>query len=290
MANFKFPASLTEANGRATITAFNANADEPVFIADSNHPNWLPILTGLAEGDPNVWELFDVPTAVMTKFQKVTDRVSWNGSDVLWDGDPIHSVLSDQLARAMKSGNSNDFTALAKFWEKLESNPNGHSREQAYDFLATHAFQITPEGDVVGYKGVAPTGEPGVYRSTARSRVPGVPSAFVSGVPTPPLSYVSQRVGDEVTMPRSEVTHDPSKACERGLHVATRSYAKSYGTVMRVTFNPRDIVSVPTADHGEKVRVNRYVVESIDDGSTSDAAVLRKSENTTWAGDVGYKV
>src|SRR5690606_21503312 len=162
--------------------------------------------------------------------------------------------------------------ALAKFWEKLESNPNEHSRAQAYDFLATHTFQITPEGDVVGYKGDAPTVQPGVYESTARSRVPGVPSTLGNRVPQTPLSTVRQKVGDEVTMPRSEVTHDPSKSCERGLHVATRSYAKSYGTVMRVTFNPRDIVSVPTADHGEKVRVNRYVVESIDDGSTSDAA------------------
>jgi len=102
------------------------------------------------------------------------------------------------------------------------------------------------------------------------------------------MSVVTQKVGDVVTMPRSEVTHDPNKACERGLHVATRGYAKSYGTVMEVHFNPRDIVSVPRADRGEKVRVCRYKVAQVA-GDEKPGVVLR--ENTSsWTGDVGYRV
>lgn len=291
MYDFKFPTTVTwPKDGVATLTAFNANAAEPIFMADAKHPHWDAILEGLQAGDDAVWSLFDVASGIMAQFEQITDRVSWNGSSVLWDGDPIHSILTDQLSRAIEDGNPENYTALAKFWEKLESNPNEHSREQAYDFLATHAFQITPEGDVVGYKGVARSGNKDEYYSGWASKVPGKPSAFVNGVAVPPLSYVPQKVSDVVTMPRSEVVHDPALACERGLHVATRSYAEGYGIVLEVHVNPRDIVSVPTDGGGQKVRVCRYVVARVATESTPTGPVLRESHDNVWAGDVGYVV
>lgn len=290
MTEFAFPATITSGRGLATVTAFNVNADEPVFVATENHPHWDGIIEGLRTGDENVWELFDVAAGVLRRFNQVTDRISWDGENVLFDGDPIHSVLADQLARALEDGHPENYTALAKFWEKLESNPTEHSRQQAFDWLACHKFQITPEGDVVGYKGVNDLGD-GKYESGWASRVPDVPSAFVNGVPVPPLSRVPQEVGDVVTMPRSEVVHNPRQACERGLHVATRDYAGSYGTVLEVHVNPRDIVSVPTDGGGAKVRACRYVVARVAVDNAGTGPVLRdsKTENV-WAGDVGYKV
>jgi len=131
MSHFKFPASLSQTNGIAAVTAFNAESENPVYMADERHPHWKSILRGLEDGDPNVWELFDVAKGVMSRFNQVTDRVSYNGKDILWDGDPIHTVLTDQLKRALEDGNEDNYRALALFWEKLESNPNEHSREQA---------------------------------------------------------------------------------------------------------------------------------------------------------------
>lgn len=289
MSEFHFPANLTYGDGVATVTAFNFDSDEPIYQANENHPHWDEILDGLRFGHPDVWDLFDVAAGVMSRFEEVTDRVSWNGSEILFDGDPVHSVLADQLSRAIEDGNSENYVALAKFWEKLESNPNEHSREQAYDFLATHAFQITPEGDVVGFKGVYDNGD-GAYSSTASSQVPGVPSAYVNGQPQPALSVVTQSIGDTVTMPRSEVTHDPSKSCERGLHVATRDYAQMYGTVMEVHVSPRDIVSVPTIDGGRKVRVCRYKVARVASDNDFSGPVLRENSAQRWAGDVSSRV
>lgn len=286
---FKFPATLSSGNGLATVTAFKADAAEPVFIADERHPHWNEILIGLTDGDPDVWSLFDVASGVMKRFEQVTDRVSWDGTQVLWDGDPMHTVLADQLSRAIQDGNSDNYTALAKFWEKLESNPDEHSRTQAFDWLACHEFQITPEGDVVGYKGVSDQGD-GTFRSSWASQVEGIPSAYVNGQPVPPLSHVPQNVGDVVTMPRSEVAHDPSQACKRGLHVATRSYAGGYGTVLEVHVNPRDIVSVPTDASGAKVRVCRYTVSRVATENTPTGPVLRESDENVWAGDVGTRV
>lgn len=297
MSYFKFPATLTQGNGPATVTAYNeAAVGQSIFSADSNHPHWNSIIDGLIKGDDSVWDLFDVAAGVMTRFQKVTDRVSWNGSEVLWDGDPVHTALSEHLSRAIEDGNADNYTAIAKFWEKLESNPDEHSRTQAYDWLACHKFQITPDGDVVGYKGVSKSYNSvdgvDVFHSMWGSAVPGKPSGFVNGVAIAELSKVPQSIGDEVTMPRSEVAHDPSQACKRGLHVATRAYASGYGnTVLEVHVNPRDIVSVPTDAHGAKVRVCRYTVArvALDEGAYN-GPVLRESAENVWTGDVGYRV
>lgn len=290
MSRFKFPASLSQGNGLETITAFNAEAEDPVFVANSTHPRFKEIVSGLENGDPNVWELFDVAGGVMRRMHQVTDRVSWNGSEVLFDGDPIHTVLADQLGRVIESGNTDNYVALAKFWEKLESNPEPHSREQAYEFLAAHQFQITKDGDVVGYKGVSSDEGQG-YLSSFSSSVEGKPSGYVNGNPVPQRSRIPQRVGDVVTMPRSEVAHDPSVACSRGLHVATRNYAQGYGNVvLEVHVNPMDIVSVPNDARGEKVRVCRYKVARVSQNNEDvTGPVLEQSGEDVWVGGVGYE-
>lgn len=297
MSYFKFPAVLNDNDGAtlAVITAFNPTSDTPVYTADERHPHFASILEGLRTGDPRVWDLFDVASGVVSRFNSITDRVSYDGTNVLWDGDPVHSVLAEQLGRAIEDGNPENYTALAKFWEKLESNPNEHSRTQAYDWLAHHKFQITPDGDVVGFKGVTNDGHGG-YESGWASQISGVPSAYVDGVPIKERSKVPNKIGTVVTMPRSEVVHDPRQSCERGLHVSTRSYARSFGSngaILEVHVNPRDIVSVPTDGGGAKVRACRYYIArvALDESLHSTSPVLRdEPTKNVWAGDVGYTV
>jgi len=276
------------ANGVDTVVAFNPNNYKPVVEADSNHPHWSAIIAGLEAGDESVFDLFDVAGGVMSRLRTITDRVSYDGTNILWDGDPVHSVIAEQVKRALEAGESN-YEALAKFWEKLESNPSDHSKTQAYDWLACHDFKITPEGDVVGYKGVHRVGSTDEFRSWGTSKVKGKPSAFVDGVAQPELSAVTQKVGSVVTMPRAEVKADPSQSCERGLHVATFSYATSYGnTILEVHVNPRDIVSVPTDASGAKVRVCKYTVAGIRTEEAKGASPVLNDEQPAWAGDVGY--
>lgn len=284
---------LTEQDGLgATITAFNPDAESPLVSANSAHPHFEDIVAGVKAGDPAVWGLFNVADGVMSKLRKVSDRVSWNGSEVLFDGDPIDSTLADQLSRAIREGKTANYVALAAFWEKLESNPEPHSKEQAYKFLASHQFQITADGDVVGFKGVRKLPD-GRYTSIALSQVRGKPSAWVDGKAEPEMSVVTQHIGATVSMPRSEVVHDPHKHCARGLHVSTQSYARSYGdTVVEVQFNPAKLVSVPN-DSGEKVRVHEYTIrrEALTADNYGQSTVLVESADTVgWVGDVGAKV
>ncbi len=290
MSNFKFPATLTTSERGQSVTAFNVNSSQPVYTADSTHPHFDEIVEGLTNGDPNVWDLFDVAKGIMSAFRQVTDRVSWDGANVLFDGDPIHNTLTEHLARVIQEGKSEDYLAIAKFWEKLESNPSEHSREQCYDFLANHSFQITPEGDVVGFKRVTPQSD-GSYLSGFSSQVKGKPSAFRNGKPVPELSKVPQAVGDVISMPRSEVVHDPRQSCARGLHVGTKNYFHAgWGQEMlEVHVNPRDFVSVPEGETA-KARVCRYKVARVASEKASETPVLRHASTNSWRGDVGYKV
>lgn len=296
MTEFKYPAVVTEVDGFSTVTAFRPDHVEAIYSADSYHPFWTEIIAGLKSGDPSVWDRFDVAGGIMRSFQQVTDRVAWDGESVLWDGDPVHDVLANQLARALKAGDSDTYLALARFWEKLASNPDDHSREQAYDWLASHDFQITLDGDVVGYKGVNKsydaTDGVEVFRSTASSYETGKPSGYVNGKPIAARSTIPQAVGDVVTMPRGEVEHNPSLTCSRGLHVGDYSYARGYGnTVLEVVVNPADIVSVPTDAGGRKVRVWRYTIARVVDKETFAPAktVLHDENDVTesWT-NVGY--
>lgn len=280
---------LFESEGKGNVVVFAPNHPSVILQADSFHPHWPAIKEGLERGDERVIDLFDVRTGMGRRLQMLSERVSYNGQDILFDGNVIHSVLANQIQRAVESGEA-DWKPLVAFWEKLESNPLEHSKQQAYRWLSTHDFKITESGDVVAYKGVRNVGLD-QYSSISSSSLPDAPSAYVDGVPVPPLSVVRQTIGSVVTMPREEVKHDPAVACHRGLHVGDWSYASSFakGAVLEVHVNPRDIVSVPSDSSSRKVRTCRYQVVGVVNAQYQGGPILRPATvKESWQGDVGY--
>lgn len=274
-----------ERNGRGTIIVLGPKG---ILQADSFHPHWQSIVDYVERGDERVYDLFDVKVGLGRKLESLSERVGYNGEDVTFDGNVVHSVLADQIKRALESGEA-DYMPLIRFWEKLESNPIPHSKEQAYKWLATHDFKITEDGDVVAYKGVNNLGG-GNFESKSASRVLDSPSGYVDGVPVPPLSRIPQRVGSVVTMPRAAVKHDPNVHCHRGLHVGDWSYANWFagGAVLEVHVNPRDIVSVPNDEGYRKVRVCKYKVVSVVTEEYKGGPILRPARIApTWE-SVGY--
>lgn len=271
-----------------------------VLQADSFHPHWHAIVAAAESDDYRVYDLFDVKKGLGRRLEMLSDRVGYDGENITFDGNPVHSVLAGQIKRALESGEA-DYKPLIRFWEKLESNPNDHSKSQAYDWLATHDFKITEDGDVVAYKGVKiqgayydrhiDVGPDTVFESISTSNVADTPSGYVDGVPVPPLSAIPQKIGSVVTMPRDEVKHDPNVYCHRGLHVGDWSYASGFakGAVLEVHVNPRDIVSVPNDANCRKVRTCRYKIASVVTSAYSGGPILRPDDvSETWE-DVGYK-
>jgi hypothetical protein len=223
------------------------------FVATDSHPNFDRIVEAARKGDETVVELFDVAVSATTKFERLTERVTTANGKLYFDSEEVDNALATQVVRFLKDG-IEDWEPLVLFFENVQQNPNEHSREQLFAWLDARNFTLTREGHVVAYKGVAATDKESVFQSISSG------TAIVDGETH--TGHIPNYVGAIVEMPRNEVAHDPSAACSTGLHVGTYDYAKQWaqGTLLEVHVNPRDVVSVPTNDHGDKVRVCRYKV------------------------------
>lgn len=220
-------------------------------------PNDAPIVMGESEL-AEFKRLFDVAEVVASRFMAVSERVSVSGGTVYFDGDPIDNSLTRQIVRFLEE-EVDDWQPLVCFMENVAANPNDHSREQLYEWLARRDFTITEEGYILGYKGVRRSDAEGVEYESISSG-PGI----VDGVSY--NGHLPNNISSIVEIARSKVHHDPSVGCSTGLHVGTWDYAHSFGhgVVLKVEVNPRDVVSVPTDCDHAKVRCCRYqVVEAI---------------------------
>lgn len=221
-------------------------------VAHSSHPNFDAIIEGARAGDESIVSLFDVAATVAEKFQRLSERVTTRYGKLYLDGVEIDNALTEQVLRFLDAGEQ-DWLPLVRFFENVQANPNPHSREQLYTWLADRAFTITADGLIVGYKGVAVTAE-GEYVSIHSGR------AIVDGQEL--TGRIPNAVGSVVEMPRNEVAFDPSVGCHSGLHFGTFDYAESFaqGALLEVVVNPRDVVSVPTDCGAAKARTCRYTV------------------------------
>lgn len=249
--------SLFNDNEGSTISVV---IDGQAFGATDAHPFWDKILQAVvidrSQDADTVANLFDLSQQAGQKFQKLSERVTVASGEVRFDGDVIHSSLTDQILRFIEEGVA-DWQPLVNFFEKVMTNPTEHSREQLFQWIEKQDITLTQDGDMVAYKGVE-SDHNGGYRSTSAG------TAIVDGVVV--KGKIPNAIGGVVEMPRSNVTHDPHNACSSGLHIGSFSYAQSYshgGCMLEVHVNPRDVVSVPNDGQGEKARVCRYVVADI---------------------------
>lgn len=246
------------ANGTANITVF---VNGEVYTADNEHANFDAIVDAVRAGDESAVDLFDVAKAAKARFDSLTERLSErvlvSNGHIFFDGTEVNNTLTEQVIRFINEGQ--DFAPLVRFWEKLATNPNEHSREHLYRWLQTEKFTITDDGDILGYK----------YLNAdfgSNHAGPGI----VNGVAA--NGHLDNSVGNIVEMDRSKVTFDPQRGCSVGLHVGTWGYVAGSNTVVEVIVNPRDVVSVPTDCSDQKMRVCRYTVHAVAKGKT-DAAV-----------------
>lgn len=239
----------------SSITAFIGGE---MYTANTNHKNWEQIVAGIVADDESVVRLFDASEAVATRFERLTDRVSVKNGKVYFDGDVINNAVTEQILKFLEA--DEDFMPLVNFLDKVSTNPEPHSREQLYNWVAARpSITITDDGDLVAYKGLfSEEDEKGtLYRSSHSG------TAIVNGELFE-NQQIPQRIGDTVEMPRSSVEHNPYQGCSTGLHAGTFDYSRSYGdSHVKVAINPRDVVSVPTEHNEAKIRVCRYVVIDI---------------------------
>lgn len=258
------------------VAFFPDRPNDPIKQADSKHPHFKAIVEGLRNEDDSVYELFDVRGGLASRLTKLSERISFDGENILFDGDVTQTPLSEHLLRCLEAGVTN-YQPVLRFWEKVAQNPDARSREQLFTWLQSHDFTITEDGDILGYKGVSRKGDG--YTSVNTSG-----TAFVDGVKH--SGAIPNVVGAVVTMPRSEVNSDPNVGCHKGLHVGDWSYASGFGSaVLEVHVNPRDVVSIPNDSSYRKMRCCRYKVIKVRTAKSSSPISFGEDE---YAGDVGY--
>lgn len=226
------------------------------LVATKDHPNFKQITEYLTAGNDDADRLrgmFDVSVSLAGHFKYLSERVAAHHGYIYLDGDRLHNALTETIVRFMADGQQ-DVMPLVNFMEKVEQNPNQHSKENLFRWLEKHDFAIDVDGDFYAYKAV---------RGDGLSEHGG--TAMVNGKVI--NGRIPNQKGTVVEMPRSAVQHDPKVGCHTGLHAGNWRYAKTFisgGRIMLVKINPRDVVSVPTDSNDEKLRVCRYkVIEQV---------------------------
>lgn len=236
--------------------------DGEIYVATNEHPNWQQIVQKLVVHDVTAAELFNIAKMVQRRFEPLGSRVTVSDGKVFYDGDEINNSLTEMIMRFLNDG-IDDWQPLVKFFEKVMLNPNDHSREQLYSWLVGRNITIDTDGDIIAYKGVKVIDEKYFSINAGKAIVDGVE---VEG-------YIPNAKGSVITMPRSEVEHNPSVGCHKGIHAGTWDYASGFaqGAVLTVKIDPRDVVSVPSDCSAQKMRTCRIRIIDITDSPITNA-------------------
>lgn len=261
--------SSQNSDGQRTLTIV---APDGVIVLDGEHPNYDTIVYALStDVDIEIVKaLADIPAAIATKFERLSERVSVANGQVYFDGDVLDNAITGHLLRCLDA-EVEDWQPLVAFMENVAANPSEHSREQLYSWLAARDFTITHTGTIVAYKG-AQRDEDGTIVSINSGPDNVVNGEMVDG-------YVPNEVGNVIEMARSRIDDNPNAGCSVGLHVGSYEYANGFarGVVVKVEVNPRDVVSVPNDHSFAKVRTCRYIVTAVTDVPVESPIAERSS-------------
>jgi hypothetical protein len=147
-----------------------------------------------------------------------------------------------------------DSAPIVNFITRLQANPSANSVAELYTFLGYKSLPTTPEGKVLGYKGVQFD-----YWSTT-----GNADTIVVQGQTNERHQILNEVGATIEVARRCVDDNKDNHCSFGLHVGSFDYASNWsgedGKLLLVEFDPADAVSVPTDCNFQKLRVSKYKV------------------------------
>jgi hypothetical protein len=182
-----------------------------------------------------------------------------NDEVVYYKGHRLHGVVVDKLLEMLRAG-MKDSAPLVNFITRLQANPSANSVNELYSFLSYKQLASTPEGMVLGYKGV----QDDFYSSTGNA------DTIVVQGETNDCHQILNEVGATIEVSRRCVDDNKDNHCSFGLHIGSYDYANGWagdgGRLLVVEFNPEDAVSVPDDCSFQKLRVCKYrVVEDITD-------------------------
>ena len=172
---------------------------------------------------------------------------------VYYKGFRLAGVVVDKLLDMLRSG-MKDSSPLVNYIKRLMENPSSNSIEELYTFLGYKSLPITPDGKILGYKGV----QDNFYSSTGNAD-----TVVVQGT-TNERHQIFNGVGETIEVQRRCVDDNKDNHCSWGLHIGSFDYADGWsgcdGKLLLVEFDPQDAVSVPSDCSFQKLRVCKYTV------------------------------
>jgi KTSC domain len=179
---------------------------------------------------------------------------------VYWNGQEVHSVISDRIMDFALKGL--DHKPLCMFLNKLMANPSSRALNELYKFLEHKYLPITDNGNFIAYKGIGKD-----WYSITSGSINLIKGKVLNG-------RIYNGVGEEIECPRNAVDDNKEVACSYGLHAGSVEYAASFarsGQVVIVEINPKDVVSIPTDCSYQKLRTCAYKVVGVYESPITDA-------------------
>ena len=230
--------------------------DTQSYQFDHAHPEYESLVECVKVGDAVAFlELLEVGTVI----ENWSDgNFQFTEGFLYYEDEQVASQPTNRIIQLIKNGW--DHKPMLAYLDRLYQNVSNRAVMESYDWCSHKGLPITPDGCLVGYKGVA------VYTGEDKTDKMGRPLSEGDLVDKW-SSSIRNNVADEVTMNRRKVSDNCSEGCAAGLHVGTYNYASDWagsgGKVVLVKFDPADIVSVPTDCEFQKMRVSGYTVIGI---------------------------
>ena len=226
----KVPYTLSE----SSLTIF---WDGKPYTLRSDHPNF--VLARQAIFDARYEDLGDLIDIKKSVENFIEGDIEVKDELIYYKGHRLHGVVVDKLLEMLRMG-MRDSAPLVNFISRLQSNPSANSVNELYSFLSYKSLPTTPEGKVLGYKGV---------QSDYWSNTGNADTIVVQGE-TNARHQIYNGVGETIEIARRCVDDNRENHCSYGLHIGSYDYADSWagsdGKLLIVEFDPEDAVSVPT--------------------------------------------
>ena len=223
------------------------------YTLRNDHPNFN--LAKKAIFDARYDDLGDLLDIAKSIENFVEGDIEVKDEVVYYKGHRLHGVVVDKLIEMLRSG-MKDSAPLTNFITRLQANPSANSVNELYSFLSYKSLATTPEGRILGYKGV----QGDFWSSTGNA------DTIVVQGETNERHQILNKVGSTIEVARRCVDDNKDNHCSFGLHVGSYDYANGWagesGRLLLVEFDPQDAVSVPTDCDFQKLRVSKYKVIS----------------------------
>ena len=224
---------------------------------DHTHPEYDNLRACVMEGQQDEFlELIDTASVIEDWSE---GNFEMRDGFLFYEDEQVASQPTQRICDLVKGGH--DHKPMLAYLDRLYQNVSNRAVMESYDWCSHKGLPITPDGMLVGYKGVA------VY--TGEDTTDKMGNIITEGdlVDKYTGSSFRNNTMDNPSMNRRKVSDDCTQGCAAGLHVGTYEYANSWagngGKVVLVKFDPADIVSVPTDCEHQKMRVSEYTVIGI---------------------------